>query len=471
MVATRVHSSDIYRLYLQAAMSRRVMSEAIAKALWKACTETVARVEPTLDIEFIDGTNEWNLFLDKIKRLLDPLDLEFARFKDEDTGVVMYAITNTKSDEVAQLASDYSATEIAFFKAIVEQIMLAPKHAYSLSSLGALREISHLKGSSMTKAQGEVILASFVARGWLVKSKRGRYSLGTRSLLELGPYLKSTYEDADSSPNSSPLLECVACLDLVTKGYMCPTTNCNAPLHKHCYEAYRRRNVSPKCPKCQKEWGEGREGLIPVGEEAVRDGMGMVERRRVRARNVDEDGEVEEEEIGDSSQMGTTQSRTQQMTQSQGGARKGGRLRKSSLAKVNGKSKRRATYVFLSFSPSFSRILVSNEWLKLDTGHLTLPRKKTLSKTCTPTMTDKTTRSTSTTSLQYENSLLGRAVADANIVHSIRPPSHFLYSTFHIFESYLPRIKSKFIHSFILFYVYIRVFGEERTKVKAKQVE
>jgi hypothetical protein len=54
----------------------------------------------------------------------------------------------------------------------VEQIMLAPREAFSVSSMLALREVSELK-SAMTKAQAEAVLSSLVVRGWLVKSKCG----------------------------------------------------------------------------------------------------------------------------------------------------------------------------------------------------------------------------------------------------------------------------------------------------------
>lgn len=51
----------------------------------------------------------------------------------------------------------------------VEQIMLARNEAYSVSSLAALREVNSLK-SNMSKTQAEVVLGSFVAKGWLLKS-------------------------------------------------------------------------------------------------------------------------------------------------------------------------------------------------------------------------------------------------------------------------------------------------------------
>jgi hypothetical protein len=85
------------------------------------------------------------------------------------------------------LATDYSPAEIAFFKAIVspnessivfwptephskvEQIMLAPREAFSASSMAALRELTASK-SSITKINAEVVLTSFVSKGWLLKS-------------------------------------------------------------------------------------------------------------------------------------------------------------------------------------------------------------------------------------------------------------------------------------------------------------
>ena len=84
------------------------------------------------------------------------------------------------------MATDYSPAEIAFFKAIVsinpiacmptsqlhskvEQIMLAPREAFSVSSMAALRELTILK-INITKANAEVVLTSFVSKGWLLKS-------------------------------------------------------------------------------------------------------------------------------------------------------------------------------------------------------------------------------------------------------------------------------------------------------------
>jgi len=62
--------------------------------------------------------------------------------------------------------------------------MLAPNSSYSISSLAALREVNALT-SPMTKTQAESVLASFVTKGWLLKSKLRKPLLYHRECLRL----------------------------------------------------------------------------------------------------------------------------------------------------------------------------------------------------------------------------------------------------------------------------------------------
>lgn len=48
--------------------------------------------------------------------------------------------------------------------------MLAPNESFCVSAMACLREVNSLK-TNMTKTQAETTLSSFVARGWLLKSK------------------------------------------------------------------------------------------------------------------------------------------------------------------------------------------------------------------------------------------------------------------------------------------------------------
>lgn len=50
--------------------------------------------------------------------------------------------------------------------------MLAPRETFSVSSLAALREVGEVRPKiGMSKTQAEVVLGTFVAKGWLLKSK------------------------------------------------------------------------------------------------------------------------------------------------------------------------------------------------------------------------------------------------------------------------------------------------------------
>ncbi|KAH9926227.1 uncharacterized protein B0H18DRAFT_1119120 [Fomitopsis serialis] len=140
-----VSSNDVQRLFLQAVLSRRVMTREIALKLWENA-----------------------LTPSKINEALNPMNMEFAQMSDEITGKEMCALVNRKGDEVAQLATEYTPLEIAYFKAVLHQIMSAPNEAFCISSMAALRETNNL---NMTKSQAEVVLSSFVAKGWLIKSR------------------------------------------------------------------------------------------------------------------------------------------------------------------------------------------------------------------------------------------------------------------------------------------------------------
>ncbi|KAJ7063234.1 Nse1 non-SMC component of SMC5-6 complex-domain-containing protein [Mycena amicta] len=275
------HAKDARRVFLQSVLSRGggVLSDKLCQTLWDKSKEAVLKVDP----ELVLPDEAWEDFLKDLNDALNPLDLQFKSMQDETTGRLVFTMINCKEDTVAQLATAYTPGEIVYFKALVEQIMLAPRESYSISSLAALREVSALKPkSNMSKTQAEVVLSSFVANGWLLRSKRGRYSLSPRSLLELHPYLQSTYEDETQS--------CVICLQMITKGYACKAPNCTVRIHTHCFTKYTAR--SRHCPTCEKDWSNKAEEMTPVGEGAVRDG----EDGKRRARRVVDDSEDEAEE-------------------------------------------------------------------------------------------------------------------------------------------------------------------------------
>ncbi|KAJ3763459.1 Nse1 non-SMC component of SMC5-6 complex-domain-containing protein [Lentinula raphanica] len=308
-----VQSADVQKLFLQAIFSRGILSENLAKVLWKKSIEAVKAADQDLEIAYSNDPERWDNFVADVNVSLNDLDFEFKSIQDELNGKKLFALVNRKDDELAQLATDYSAVEIAFFKAVVEQIMLARNESYSVSSLAALREVSAGKEKiNLTKSQAEVLLGSFVASGWLLRSKRGRYSLGPRSLLELSPYLKSTYAEE--------IIECTICHETMTKGIACKRDNCKTRMHYFCFETYRRRHST--CPACSLNWPQNAtdDGLLSVGELAVR--HGATEDRQTRGSPDSEDDQDMEHEPSQT-QTKSRQPRRSQSTKKQNNAREG----------------------------------------------------------------------------------------------------------------------------------------------------
>jgi len=276
-----VSAGDVSRVFLQSIISRRVVSDEMARVLWRKCAEAVKAADDSVDVPA--DMDQFDYYINTINRHLEPLDFKLNCTADEVTGKKTWAMINLKSDELAQIATDFSPVEIAFFKALVDQIIVASSQSYSISAMTALLQVNGLK-PPMTKTQAESVLANFVAKGWLLKSERGRFSLSSRSLLELQPYLKSTYED--------DIHECTVCYELVTKGVGCYTSQCGARLHGHCYKQFPRENVV--CPSCQVDWSR-KAKLTIIGEGALMEGE---DSRSTRQQDDDDDNstDISEEE-------------------------------------------------------------------------------------------------------------------------------------------------------------------------------
>jgi hypothetical protein len=99
----------------------------------------------------------------------------------------------------------------------------------------------------------------------------------------------------------------------MTQGVACDNTDCTCHLHYHCFANFRRRHSA--CLQCGKDWPPNAKDkpLVPIGEDAARDGDDG--KRRVRIRSA----EQSEDETEESSQV---QTHTQQPTQRTRAARK-----------------------------------------------------------------------------------------------------------------------------------------------------
>ncbi|EJD52933.1 hypothetical protein AURDEDRAFT_96824, partial [Auricularia subglabra TFB-10046 SS5] len=283
-----VSPSDSTKLFIQAFLARRTMSDRVARLLYKKCCETVNRYAPA-DKQVPWNEGRFDSLINAVSGKLIDYDLQISSTFDDVTGRKIWMVVNVKGDELAQLATEYGPAEIAFFKLLIEEIITAPNEAYSISSLHALKLVKQAKtgNKGITRAQGEVVLSSFVANGWLTKSPRGRYALGTRARVELEQYLLSNFEDISEDQ------ECVICTSIVLCGVRCPTAACKARLHNHCHENLSKRG-NKECPSCRTNWSNLQ--LRKIGEGAVGNDDDGHEHRRVRRQQASEDEAEESEE-------------------------------------------------------------------------------------------------------------------------------------------------------------------------------
>jgi non-structural maintenance of chromosomes element 1 len=104
---------------------------------------------------------------------------------------------------------------------------------------------------------------------WFESSQAQFYSLSTRGLMELGPWLVATYNDPDAEEGEwKRIKECRGCRKLLTVGQRCKNEECHCRLHDFCADGLfgRQESRERKCPVCQEEWA----GLRFVGERAAR---------------------------------------------------------------------------------------------------------------------------------------------------------------------------------------------------------
>lgn len=174
----------------------------------------------------------------------------------------MYALVNNKSDPETQLATTYSADEVAYVHRLLaamfdtynttEREVMAIKHHQALglsraasgggggggrmsmnangetqqgtATQAATQAATAGASSGLTKEQANKVLKKLVSEGWFVKSDKEFYSLDTRGLIELSGFLRDTFnveidpedmEDGETRPWQR-IKFCEGCQSIVT---------------------------------------------------------------------------------------------------------------------------------------------------------------------------------------------------------------------------------------------------------------
>ncbi|KAK4906642.1 hypothetical protein LTR66_017700, partial [Elasticomyces elasticus] len=247
---------------------------------------------------------------------LSALDFEIRSTLHQQTRERQYALVNTTSDILTQLATVHSNDEIAYIKRLLDEIFetnntetreamcIAAKDAINLARAGR-RETQGGNDTqqkfNLTANEAELLLNNLVIEGWLEKSPQNFFSLSPRALMELKSWLVDTYnepkEPGEGTRSEDKIKFCHACKEIVTMGQRCADQNCPARLHDICTQAFFRVQRSRSCPICKNEW----DGKHFVGEKAVTTSESYLRgKRRSGARVVEAEASGEgEEDIGD----------------------------------------------------------------------------------------------------------------------------------------------------------------------------
>lgn len=312
--------NNAHRAFVQAFLSRSVMTEDEIKPVLAAImsaqgtlkllaapfslicyTLMVERSDPNRPMLEGDVTTQLlTASIQIVNARLATFDYEIRSTKDQISKTATYALVNTASDPLTQLATTFTADEIAYIKRLLdamfetnntrirEILAVSIREARDLarpsrqSQVGGRdRESQGQTGSRsyITIDKAEAVLEQLVSQSFFYKSRINYYSLAPRALMELRAYLKETYNEPPDpdDPEDEGIIrikDCEGCREIVTVGVRCSNRECGVRFHDECAVQYyrRQRGDARKCPTCKQEWT----GDLFVGERAA-----AVQRRSV----------------------------------------------------------------------------------------------------------------------------------------------------------------------------------------------
>ncbi|XP_062846434.1 non-structural maintenance of chromosomes element 1 homolog isoform X2 [Trichomycterus rosablanca] len=182
-------------------------------------------------------------FIDLINVHLQPLFMQIRKGMSEEDGVQYYALVNMAETDITRMSSDYADNELELLRKTMDLIVDSKSGAASSTDL--LNCADSLQTKKMKKKETEHVLNKFVQDKWL-NEKQGEYTLSTRCIIEMEPYLRAVYQD---------LIEmCHVCHNIVFQNQTCENPVCGIRMHLPCVARYFKGRSEPHCPSCSEYW-------------------------------------------------------------------------------------------------------------------------------------------------------------------------------------------------------------------------
>lgn len=153
----------------------------------------------------------------------------------EVAGDTYWALTSTTLQDLNTFQIEFSKDQLALLRKIFSEIITSDGF---ISSTACLNFCS-LLDTKLLKIDANEFLDDVVKRKWLFL-KNGQYYMGVRSIAELMPYFKATYEDS--------LQSCSICKEIIFFGKKC--THCETIMHLACLKKYAKVTRSCRCATC-----------------------------------------------------------------------------------------------------------------------------------------------------------------------------------------------------------------------------
>ncbi|KAM0707118.1 hypothetical protein Q7P35_006449 [Cladosporium inversicolor] len=288
---------NTHRAFLQALIARPTLTFAEAQPLLALIQTAHNPDRPVLEGDITRA--DFDHYVHAVNNAISSFDMEIrSTAHQSNRGVEVFALVNTASDALTQLATVHSADEIAFVKRVLDcmfetnntrraevmavtayqalELNKVPGDNRRESGAATQQDTQQTQNASITILQAEKVLNLLVSESWFELSTQGFYTLSPRALMELRGWLIDTYNDGDNDSDGSDqghphekIKVCMACREIVTQGQRCPDPafRCPARLHSHCVgKMWRAQGGREVCPSCKKEWKEP----LPVGEKAAR---------------------------------------------------------------------------------------------------------------------------------------------------------------------------------------------------------
>ncbi|KAL0992840.1 hypothetical protein UPYG_G00099240 [Umbra pygmaea] len=226
---------EVHKRFLQTMMAKGIIDGDKAKALLRHCCETHgAPINDHLD-EFIEVINAQ----------LQPMFMQIRKGMSEEDGLQYYALVNMAETDVTRMSSDYADNELELFRKKKTMDLIVDSDTGTASSTDILNCADSLQTKKLKKKETEHVLNRLVQDEWL-KEKQGEYSLSTRCIMEMEPYIRRFYQDQ--------VKLCHICHNVVLQCQMCENPTCGIKIHVPCVARYFKGRTDPRCPACEDFW-------------------------------------------------------------------------------------------------------------------------------------------------------------------------------------------------------------------------